>query len=103
MATGETAGRAIVRTDSVLGGDPRIEGTRIGVHHVVYPILEGESSVEHMVTVTHPDLSEADVLSALHYYAENPDEVDDIRQANRQVYPSEITGPDDLPPELRSE
>ena len=103
MVAPGTGGRPIVRTDGVLGGNPRIEGTRIGVHHVVYPILEGNSSVEHMVSVTYPDLTEGDVLSALHYYAEHREEVDEIRRANERVYENEITSPDDLPPELRSE
>lgn len=103
MVAPGTGGRPIVRADGVLGGNPRIEGTRIGVHHVVYPILEGNSSVEHMVSVTYPDLTEGDVLSALHYYAEHREEVDEIRRANERVYENEITSPDDLPPELRSE
>ena len=103
MATGETEGRPIVRTDSVLGGDPRIEGTRIGVHHAVPLVLEDEYTIEHIVTVTYPDLSEGDVLSALAYYAENREEIEDIQRANQQVYENEITGPDDLPSELRSE
>lgn len=103
MAAPETEGRSIVRTEGVLGGDPRIDGTRIGVHHVVPLILDGENTVEHVVTVTYPELSEGDVLSALAYYAENRAEVEAIRQANQRVYKNEITGPDDLPPELRSE
>jgi uncharacterized protein (DUF433 family) len=103
MARSETDGRPIVRTEGTLSGDPRIEGTRIGVHHVVYPILEGEYSIEHMVTVTYPDLSERDVLSALAYYIEHREEVDRVRRENDRVPENAITGPEDLPPELRSE
>lgn len=103
MARSEAEGRPIVRTDGVLGGKPRIEGTRIGVHHVVPLILESKTTVEHVVTVTYPDLSEGDVLSALAYYAEHRDEIDRIRRENDRVRDNEITGPDDLPPELRSD
>jgi uncharacterized protein (DUF433 family) len=103
MVTGETEGRPIVRTDSVLGGKPRIEGTRIGVHHVAPLILEKGNTVEHVVTVTYPDLSEGDVLSALAYYIEHREDVEAIRRENDRVRENEITGPDDLPPELRSE
>ena len=103
MARSETEGRPIVRTDSVLGGDPRIEGTRIGVHHVVPLVLEDEYTVEHVVTVTYPDLTEGDVLSALAYYAEHTDEIDRIRRENNRVPEDAITGPQDLPPELRPE
>lgn len=103
MATGETEGRSIVRTDSVLGSDPRIDGTRIGVHHIVFPILEGKYSIEHLVNVTYPELSEDDVLSALHYYAENRAEVDEVRRRNNRIPDGAITGPDDLPPDLRPE
>lgn len=103
MATGEIEGRSIVRTENILGGDPRIDGTRIGVHHVVVPLLEGEHTIDQMVRVTYPDLSEGDVLSALHYYVEHREEVDAVRQRNDRIPEGAITGPDDLPPDLRPE
>jgi uncharacterized protein (DUF433 family) len=109
MAQSEAEGRPIVRTESILGGDPRIEGTRIGVHHVVYPILEGEYSIEHVVTVTYPDLSEGDVLSALAHYIEHREEIEEMRKRRLEIIekhcrdPDAITGPDDLPAELRPE
>jgi uncharacterized protein (DUF433 family) len=103
MPTAETEGRPIVRTDSVLGGDPRIKGTRIGVRHVVYPILEGEYSIEHMTSVTYPELSQGDILSALAYYIEHREEIEEIRERNRRVHEDEITSPGDLPPELQTE
>jgi|AntDeeMinimDraft_5_1070356.scaffolds.fasta_scaffold15369_3 uncharacterized protein (DUF433 family) len=101
MATGATEGRSIVRTESVLGGDPRIDGTRIGVHHVVFPILDGEYTIDQLVSVTYPDLSEGDVLSALHYYAEHRAEVDAVREDNDRIPEGAITGPDDLPADHR--
>lgn len=103
MATGEAEGRLIVRTESVLGGDPRIDGTRIGVHHVVFPLLEGEHTIDQMVTEIHPDLTEGDVLSTLHYYAEHREEVNAVRRSNDRVPEGAITGPDDLPAEFQPE
>jgi uncharacterized protein (DUF433 family) len=103
MATGETEGREIVRTEDTLGGKPRLDGTRIGVHHVAPLILEKENTVEHVVTVTYPELSEGDVLSALAYYIENRENVEAIRRENDRVRENEITGPDELQRELRSE
>ena len=36
----------IVRTDDVLGGEPRIEGTRVGVLDVYELVVGGETPVE---------------------------------------------------------
>jgi uncharacterized protein (DUF433 family) len=99
MATERIEGRSIVRTESVLGGKPRIEGTRIGIHHVAPLVLEGDDSVEHVVTVTYPELSGNDVLSALAYYIENREEMEAMREQRREAVeahrrdPDTITGP----------
>ena len=109
MATERIEGRSIVRTESVLDRKPRIEGTRIGIHHLAPLVLEGDDSVEHVVTVTYPELSGNDVLSALAYYIENREEMEAMREQRREAVeahrrdPDTITGPDDLPPELRPE
>ena len=57
MARSEPEGRPIVRTNGVLGGDPRI-----GVHHVVPLVFEARYTVEHVVTVTYPNLIDSDNL-----------------------------------------
>lgn len=104
MAAPETTdAREIVRTEGILGGDPRIEGTRIGVHHVVPLVLEDKYTVEEVAATIYPDLTEKDVLAALAYYVEHTDEIEAIREYNREAGENEITSPDDLPPELRSD
>ena len=47
---------AIVRTPDVLGGKPRIEGTRIGVHMIAESIREGTHTVG-TTLAGFPDLS----------------------------------------------
>lgn len=103
MARSETDARDIVRTEGVLGGDPRIDGTRIGVHHVVPYVLEDKYTVSEVAHLIYPELSEEDVLVALAYYFEHREEIEEIREWTHQVGENEITDPEDLPVNLRSE
>lgn len=68
----------IVRTDGVLGGDPRIEGTRIGVFHVHELVVEGERTPADVADQL--DLSLGEVYTALAYYHEHPEEMRSIRR-----------------------
>lgn len=70
---------AIVRTPDVLGGKPRIEGTRIGVHMIAESIREGTHTVG-TTLVGYPDLSREQVEQALEYYDEHPEEMAEIRE-----------------------
>ena len=54
----------IVRTDDVLGGEPRIEGTRVGVLDVYELVVGGETPVE---VADQLDSSLAEVHTALAY------------------------------------
>lgn len=67
----------IVRTENVLGGDPRIEGTRIGVLHVYELVARGEHPPVDVADQL--DLSLGEVYSALAYYHEHPDEMRSVR------------------------
>lgn len=101
MAQSEiTDAREIVRTEGVLGGDPRIDGTRIGVHHIVPYVLGDKYTVKEVAYMIYTDLSEGDVLAALAYYFEHRDEIETIRERTRQIGANEIATPDDLPSEL---
>jgi uncharacterized protein (DUF433 family) len=71
----------IVTTDGVLSGDPRIDGTRIGVIHVAGRVLDDEESPA--VVAADYDLSLADVHRALAYYYDHPDEMQRIRREER--------------------
>lgn len=70
----------IVRNEEILGGDPRIEGTRIGVIHVYDLTVEGGHSPADVADQL--DLSLGAVYSALAYYHENPDEMREVRSAH---------------------
>jgi uncharacterized protein (DUF433 family) len=73
----------IVTTDGVLSGDPRIDGTRIGVIHVAGRVLDDEESPA--VVAADFDLSLADIYRALTYYYDHPDEMGRIRREEREA------------------
>lgn len=70
----------IVRTDSVLGGAPRIAGTRVGVIHVYDLVVDGNCLPAYVADQL--DLSLGQVYSAMAYYYEHPDEIRDVRRAH---------------------
>ena len=89
----------IVSTDEVLGGEPRIEGTRVGVFHVYELVVDGGHPVADVADQL--ELSLGEVYSALAYYHEHPDEM----QAIRREYAEAETDLDELslsPPEQPS-
>jgi uncharacterized protein (DUF433 family) len=73
----------IVRTESVLDGDPRIEGTRVGVLHVHELVAEGGHSPVDVADQL--DLSLGEVYSALAYYHEHPEEMREVRRAHDEA------------------
>ncbi|WP_254861613.1 DUF433 domain-containing protein [Halovivax gelatinilyticus] len=73
----------IVRTDDVLGGDPRLEGTRIGVYHVYDLVVPGGSTPEEAADQLDIDLGQ--VYGALSYYYENSDEMAEVRARHRDL------------------
>lgn len=93
-------GARIVSTPDVLGGDPRIEGRRIGVYFV-HEQVEGRGLSPQTVADRY-DLAIADVYRALAYYHEHPDEMAAIRTRRERTLdeaaedPAVATGPDDL-------
>lgn len=68
----------IVRTEDTLGGEPRIEGTRIGVLHVYELVVEGDHSPVDIADQL--DISLGEVYSALAYYYEHLDEMQAVRR-----------------------
>lgn len=93
----------IVSNDDVLGGAPRIEGRRIGVHHIAKRVIDAGERPERVAAEY--DIDIADVHRALTYYYDNPDEMREM-QAARQSVPDERTvvhGPEDLDTETQSE
>jgi uncharacterized protein (DUF433 family) len=70
----------IVRTPDVLGGDPRIEGTRVGVVHVYRRYVEGGDAPAEIAAGY--DISVAAVHTALAYAFANAEEMTAIAERN---------------------
>lgn len=72
----------IVRTDDVLGGDPRIQGTRVGVLHVFNLVIEGNHSPADVADQL--DLSLGEVYTALAYYHEHSEIMREVRRRHAE-------------------
>jgi uncharacterized protein (DUF433 family) len=90
----------IVTTTEVLGGKPRIDGTRIGVSFV-HGQVEGRGIDPKTFAAEH-DIDIADVYRALTYYYDHLEEMVAIesrrerRREDAEEDPRVATGPDDL-------
>lgn len=82
----------IVKTDDVLGGDPRIDGTRVGVFHVYPRYVDGDDEPETIADGL--DVSVAEVHAALAYAFHNPEEMRAIEERDPAVPGRRVT-PDD--------
>ena len=69
---------SIVQTDDVLGGEPRIEGTRVGVLDVYELVVEGKYSPADVADQLERSLGE--IYTALAYYHEHPEQMRSLRQ-----------------------
>ena len=74
----------IVSDDDVLGGEPRIEGTRIWVRHVTARVIDTGQSPAHAADQL--DCSLAAVYEALSYYYEHIDEMRNLERANDDAF-----------------
>lgn len=90
----------IVQTEGVLGGQPRIVGTRIGVLHIVDLVLHGKYTIHDVSYEVYPELTTHHVTEAVLYYLLNDMTMRSEDKARRKVMPDEITGPDELPSSL---
>jgi uncharacterized protein (DUF433 family) len=73
----------IVATEDTLGGEPRIEGRRIGVLHVATRVIDGGEPPE--AVAADFDLDLADVHRALAYYYDHPEEMQEWRRRKREA------------------
>lgn len=73
----------IVKTDGVLGGDPRIEDHRIGVYQVYQRYVDNDETPEEIATSY--GISVAEVHAALAYAFSNSDEMRDIEGRNQTL------------------
>jgi uncharacterized protein (DUF433 family) len=73
----------IVSTGDTLGGEPRIEGRRIGVLHIAARIIDKD---EHPADVAvEYDLDLATVHHALAYYYDHAEEMQEWREKKREA------------------
>ena len=70
----------ITRDEDVLGGEPRIDGTRVGVRHVAARVLEGNQTAA--AVADQLDLSLSAVYEALSYYYDHVEEMREHERAN---------------------
>jgi len=73
----------IVRTDDVLGGDPRLDGHRISVLQVADMVLDGGDAPEYVADQL--GISLGKVHTALAYYYDNPDEMEAVRERHVEL------------------
>ncbi len=90
----------IVRTPDVLGGEARIDGHRIRVRDIVAARDLGALTPEEIVANAYPNLTLAQVYSALAYYEDHRAEVDASWDAEtsrvddfRRLHPSLVHTP----------
>lgn len=74
----------ITRDEDVLGGEPRIGGTRIGVRHVAARVIDAGQSPAYVADQL--DLPLASVYEALSYYYDNIDAMREIEQENEEAF-----------------
>jgi uncharacterized protein (DUF433 family) len=73
----------IVRDEDVLGGKPRIAGTRLGVLLVKERVEDG--GLEPRAVADRYDIDIADVYRALAYYHDNPGEMREIEKERQDT------------------
>ena len=74
----------ITRDEDVLGGEPRIEGTRVAVRHVVGRVIDAGAEPAHVADQL--DLRLTDVYEALAYYYANVEELRSLRRENEDAF-----------------
>ena len=75
---------AIIHDEEILGGEPRIEGTRIGVRHISARVIEGGQTPAHVGDQL--DIPLASVYEALSYYYAHIDEMRDLEAENEAAF-----------------
>lgn len=85
----------IVTTEGILGGEPRISNTRVGVHDVYALAIDGSHSPVDVADQL--DISLGAVHTALAYYYEHPAEMRALEQeradAERNLAQRSVTPP----------
>lgn len=80
----EYGGVKIVSSEDTLGGNPRIEETRIGPHHVG-PLIDDDRDAVEIAEEVYPHLTPSQVEAAYAYYMDHPEEMEQIRRLKEDV------------------
>jgi len=75
---------SITRDADVLGGEPRLEGTRVGVRHVAARAVDSDQSPAHVADQL--DVSLSEVYEALSYYYAHIDELREFERENEDTF-----------------
>lgn len=75
---------SLIRDEDVLGGEPLIEGTRIGVRHVAARVIDSGQAPAHVADQL--DVSLADVYESLSYYYAHIDEMRELEAENEAAF-----------------
>lgn len=82
----------IVKTPSIIGGAPRIEGTRVGVHHVIGYLNAYGGNVTQVKDEALPHIAPDGIDAAIAYYNEHTEEIDAIIRQNREAHAVGLAG-----------
>ena len=74
----------ITRDDDVLGGEPRVDGTRVGVRHVATRVIDSGQSPA--LVADQLDVSLAAVYESLSYYYAHIDEMRELEAENDAAF-----------------
>lgn len=75
---------SITQDKDILGGEPRIDGTRIGVRHIAVRVIDSGQSPA--LVADQLDVSLADVYESLSYYYAHIDEMRGIARENEAAF-----------------
>jgi uncharacterized protein (DUF433 family) len=73
----------IVRSEDVMGGEPRLEGRRVSVRQIAELVIDGGTSPAHVADQL--DVPRSDVHLALAYHYANPEEMARVRERHREA------------------
>lgn len=74
----------ITRDDEVLGGEPHIDETRVGVRHVAARVIDAGQSPAYVADQL--DLPLASVYEALSYYYDHIEEMREVERENEDAF-----------------
>lgn len=70
--------------EEILGGEPRIDGTRIGVRHVAARVIDSGQSPAYVADQI--DITLSEVYEALSYYYSHIEEMGELERKNETAF-----------------